>query len=325
MIFYVYGTNDYLCREKLKELETGFINKKDQLGFNVVRLNADNLDYDRFTQEVLTIPFLSEKKLIIISNLIAETNANIKKIKEQIFDFIKNKEKDIDNNLLFIDVFEEIKKIPLRDSLFNYLKKQPYVWECYTPKGQQLTNWVSKYCQTKKIKINQQAINELIKLTGDELNQITLELNKLTAYKNGEMITAEDVKILVKAKFDDDIFKLTDALASRNKTLALKLITHQLLANEQPLSLLAKIASQFKILLKIKAELASNPQTTAKSLVDKFDFHPYVVQKNLNNAKNFSLEQLIAINNQFIEIEKQLKSGAKNPELLFDLLVIKNC
>lgn len=325
MIFYIYGTNDYLCREKLKELKTSFINKKDQMGFNVVHLNAEDLNYDRFTQEVLTIPFLSEKKLIIISNLIAENSGNIKKIKEQIFDFIKNKEKNIENNLLFIDVFEEIKKIPLKDSLFNYLKKQQYVWECHTPKGQQLTNWVNKYCQTKKIKINQQAINELINLIGDELNQITLELSKLTAYKNGKMITAEDVKILVKAKFDDNIFKLTDALASRNKTLALKLITHQLLANEQPLSLLAKIASQFKTLLKIKAELTNNPQATVKSLVDKFGFHPYVVQKNLNNVKNFSLEQLITINNQFIEIEKQLKLGTKNPELLFNLLIIKNC
>lgn len=324
MIFYIYGTNDYLCREKLKELESGFINKKDQGGLNIVRLTANNFDYDRFTQEVLTIPFLSEKKLIIISNLIAENSLNVKKIKEQIFNFIKNKEKTIDNNLLFIDVFEDIKKIPLKDSLFNYLKKQQYVWECHTPKGYKLTTWINKYCQLKKIKINQEAINELINLTGSELNQITLELSKLTAYKNGEIITIKDVKNLVKAKFDDDIFKLTDALANKNKNLALKLINQQLLANEQPLSLLAKIASQFKTLLKLKAELEINPQATIKSLTDKFNLHPYVVQKNLNNTKNFSLQQLIYINNQLIEIEKRIKSGIKNPELLFDLLIIKN-
>ncbi len=323
MIFHIYGTDIYLCREKLKELETGFITKKDKSGLNVVRIFADSLDYDRFTQESLTTPFLSEKKLIIISGIMSEMSPTRKKLRDQIVNFIKTRE--IENNLLFFDVFDDTKKIPQKDLLFNYLKQQKYSWECNSPKGRNLSIWINQYCQTKKIKIEDLAIIELINLTGGDLTQITLELAKLKAYKNGKLIELVDIKNLVKAKFDDDIFKLTDALAAKNKKLALKLISDQLLSGNQPLALLASVSWQFKTLLKIKSELEKNPKITTNTLATKIEIHPYVVQKNIVNAKNFNLKQLININNQLIEIEKQLKSGIKNPELLFDLLITKNC
>lgn len=324
MLFHIYGTDTYLCYEKLNKLKSSFITKKDKSGLNIVQIFADTLDLNRFTQEILTVPFLSEKKLIIISGLLSESSAGKKKLRDQVADFIKTRETSIENNLLFFDVFEDLKKIPQKDNLFNFLKKQKYSWECNSLKERQLLNWVSKYCQNEKIKIENQAINELVNLIKEDLTQITLELNKLKAYKNGEIITPTDVKNLVKAKFDEDIFKLTDALATKHRQLALKLISDQLLSGNQPLTLLASISWQFKILLKLKAELEINPQATATSLATKFNIHPYVVQKNLINIKNFSLNQLISINNQLLEIEKQLKFGAKNPELLFDLLIAKN-
>lgn len=324
MLFYIYGTDTHLCREKLKELETGFVAKKDKGGLNVVHIFADALDFDRFTQEALTVPFLSEKKLIIVSGLMSESSAGRKKLRDQVAEFVKTREASIENNLLFFDVFEDAKKIPQKDALFNFLKEQKYSWECNPPKGRDLSIWINKYCQTEKIKIDGPAITELINLTGGDLTQITLELSKLKAYKNDEPITPIDVKNLVKAKFDDDVFKLTDALVAKHCQLALKLISDQLLSGNQPLGLLASISWQFKTLLKLKAELEVNPRATATSLATKLGIHPYVAQKNLASAKNFSLDQLISINNQLIEIEKQLKSGAKNPELLFDLLVAKN-
>lgn len=324
MIFHIYGTDTHLCREKLREMEAGFIIKKDKGGLNVVRIFADGLDYDRFTQETLTTPFLSEKKLIIVSGIMSESSAGRKKLRDQIFEFIKTRETSIENNLLFFDVFEDAKKIPQKDALFNHLKEQKYSWECNPPKGRDLPAWINKYCQAEKIKIEGPAITELINLTGGDLTQITLELAKLKAYKNGESITPADIKNLVKAKFDDDVFKLTDALANKNRRLALKLISDQLLSGNQPLALLASISWQFKTLLKLKAELEENPRTTAATLATKLGIHPYVAQKNMAAAKNFTLNQLTSINSQLVELEKQLKSGAKNPELLFDLLVAKN-
>ena len=324
MIFFIYGTSEYLCRQKLEELKNGFKQKKDKAGFNVVRLLADEMNYEQFAQEVMTVPFLSDAKFIIVENLIADNAVGRKKLREQIAEFIKTKEKTLENNLIFLDIFEEAKKIPAKDELFNLLKKQKYAWQLLELAGRDLSGWIKKYCEESAIKIAPRAIDELILLVGNDLQQITQEITKLKAYKNGEVIDEVDIKIMVKAKADDNIFKLTDALAGKQRNLALQLINDQFISGNQPLSLLGTISWQFKSLLKIKSLTEGHQRPNSATLASKLGLHPYVVQKNLAVSRGFSLDQLIKIQNDLLIIEQQLKSGAKNPELLFDLFIIKN-
>lgn len=325
MLFYIYGTDAYLCQEKLEEIKLGFVEKKDKGGINVVHLSADGLLPDSLIQEVLTVPFLSEKKLIIVSGLCADNRAGQKKIREEILDFLKERENRLENNLLFIDVFEEKKKIPEKDHLFNFLSKQKYSWQLSALRNNQLGEWLKKYCTKNQILISAPAITELITLVGNDLLQLENELKKLKAYKNGEIIAPEDVKNLVKAKYDNDIFRLTDALAAKNKKLSLKLLSDQLNSGNEPLSLLGSINWQFKTLLKIKSLLENNPRATAASISTAIGLHPFVAGKNLPVAKKLSFAELVNIQNQLLQIEIQLKSGHKNPELLFDIFIAKNC
>jgi len=324
MIFHIYGTDNYLCQEKTEEIKNGFIEKKDKGGLNVIRLNSEEAGLDRLSQEILTVPFLSEKKLIIVSGLCSNNSAGQKKIRDEICAFLKEREDKIENNLMFVDVFEEEKKIPKKDQLFNYLESQKYSWYLPAPKNSQLASWIKAYCTRQEIKISAPAASELILLVGNDLMQMENELAKLKAYKNGETIGPEDVKNLVKAKYDNDVFRLTDALANKNRRTALELISHQLLSGNEPLALLGSINWQFKTLFKIKSIIESNPRETAVGISSATGLHSFVISKNLSAVKKFTLPELIKIQNQLLEIETQLKSGAKNPELLFDLFIAKN-
>ncbi len=325
MLFHIYGTDTYLVREKTEEIKSGFVEKKDKGGLNVIRLNAEEVSLDRFSQEVLTVPFLSEKKLIIISGLCEDSPAGRKKLREDILAFLRQREDKIENNVLFVDVFDDEKKIPQKEVLFNYLKSQKYSWYLPAPKNSQLAAWIKKYASKHQINIEAPAIAELVLLVGNDLLQMENELTKLKAYKNGELIAPIDVKNLVKAKYDNDIFRLTDALANKNRRSALELVSQQLLSGNEPLSLLGSINWQFKTLLKIKSILAANPRETSVGISNATGLHSFVVAKNLPAVQKFGLAELIKIQNDLLEIETQLKSGAKNPELLFDLFIAQNC
>lgn len=325
MIFHIYGTDTYLVREKTEEIKSSFVEKKDKGGLNVIRLNAEEVSLDRFSQEVLTVPFLSEKKLIIISGLCEDSPAGRKKLREDILAFLRQREEKIENNILFVDVFDDEKKIPQKEVLFNYLKSQKFTWYLPAPKNSELATWVKKYCTKQEIKLAPAAASELILLVGNDLLQMENELTKLKAYKAGEQIEVEDVKNLVKAKYDNDIFRLTDALANKNRRAALELVSHQLLSGNEPLSLLGSINWQFKTLLKIKSILETNPRETGANISNATGLHTFVVSKNMSAVKKFTLSELIKIQNELLEIETQLKSGAKNQELLFDLFIAKNC
>lgn len=325
MIFFVYGTEPHLCNQKVKELQTGFIQKRDKGSFNVVRLKVDDLDFDRLSQEALTVPFLGEKKLIIIEQLLADQAAGRKKLRDQVLDFLKAKGETLENNLMFVDLFEDEKKIPEKDGLFNFLIKQKFSYKFFRLRDRELSGWIKKYCESKRIKIMPAAVSELLLLVGNDLTQLANELDKLGAYKAEEIIAPDDVKLLVKAKIDDDVFTLTDALGDKNRSRALELLSRQFLSGAEPLALLGSINWQFKIILKAKTLLAKNPRLTPEAAAKEIGVHAYPARKSLGFARSFSLEQLINIQNDLLEIERQLKSGAKNPELLFDLFIIKYC
>ena len=324
MIYYIYGTDAYLCSLKAEEIKKGFAQKRDKSGLNIIRLEADELNFDQFAQEAMTVPFLSEKKLLVIEGLCVESPAGRKKLREEIADFLI-KHDQLDNNLLFIDVFNDEKNLPSKDALFYFLSKSQYCWYLPALKNNQLAGWLKQYCAENKLNISPGAINELVLLVGNDLVQMTNELKKLIAYKAGEEINPADVKLLVKAKYDDDVFKLTDALANKDRRSAMELLSQQFLAGNEPLALLGSINWQFKSLLKIKSVLEADPRAGSATIANQTNLHSYVVSKNMAAIKKFALFDLIAILNRLMEIERKLKSGHENPELLFDLFIANYC
>lgn len=318
MIFFIFGTDHYRLAEKLKELKTGFNQKRDKAGLNVVDLVGEELLLSQFQQEALTMPFLGEKKMIIIKNALAN-----KKIGAELVGWLKDNQKRIDNIICFVDFIEADKvkvdrknKLILTGALFKYLAPGEYVWEFNLMNSQNLAHWLNRYLAQKSIKAEPTAVTELIIRVGNDLFQMVAELDKLSALRTGEKILAVDIKNNINYKFDDNIFNLVDSFGNRKRSLALKLISDQLNFGSHPLVILSMIVRQFKIILRTK-------ESGTSAL--KLKLHPFVFSKARLQGQNFTKEQLIRILNKLLNLEKQLKSGEKNHELLFNLFITKNC
>lgn len=309
MIFFIYGTDYYRCQQKLKELKDGFIQKRDKSGLNVVTLDGEKIDFDQIKQEALATPFLGEKKMIVVKNILQN-----KKVPKELMEFIKTRGETIDNVLCFFSPQKPGGYKPT-GQLFQLLAKQKFAWcfDLMTDRG--LSAWLKNYLTEKNITMEPAAINELVALVGNDLAALTKEIDKLVAYCHGKKITSADVKIMVRAKFDDNIFNLVDALGQKNKKLALKLLADQINSGNHELMILKMISRQFKILLQIKSD---GPTVTP-------DINPYVLRKVGPQAKNFTLGQLLKIYQSLITIESQIKTGRHEPELLLNLFIAKNC
>jgi len=256
--------------------------------------------------------------MVIIKNSLGD-----KKLGKEIVNFLKENTTRIDNIICFIDFIDSEKnkvdkknKLNLTNELFKYLSKLEYTWEFNLIKGRELENWIKKYTINHNIKIEDSAIRELTIRIGNDLFQITNELAKLSAYKLNENINTADIKTHITSNFDDNIFALVDTLGNKDKKNALKLITNQLNFGTHPLMIVSMINRQFKLILKTKSETAS---------ATNLKIHPFVFSKVKNQGNNFTASSLIKIINEILDLEKQIKSGEKNPELLLDLFITKNC
>lgn len=307
MIILLYGEDTYRLKKKIKEIISEYKNKH-QSGLSFARFNEKELDFNKFEEKVEAVSMFSEKKLIILENIFSE-----KKFKEDFFEYIK-KNKIKDNKDLIIVLSQEGKLAA------STLKRKVNMFEEFIPlKGVGLLNWIKKDVLEKGGSIDGGAVNELSLRVGSDLWQMSGEISKLISYKKNQLITKEDVILLVKAGIGLNIFATIDALASRNKKGALRLFHQHLNQGENENYLFSMFVYQMRNLLRIKDLMEKG--TPFPSLAAKSGLHPFVVRKTSQQAANFNLDQLKKMYYRLLEIETKTKTGRIDILTAMDLFV----
>ncbi len=305
MIACIYGTDAYRIEHKVKELATEFGRKRDKQGLNIVRLDGTTIETEHLRQEALTVPFLGEKKMIIVTGITAN-----RKQHQKVLDFLKTA-KNIENVIVFVEHFNDPKKIPT-SAIFKFLTTLEYTWKYEQLSTGETEKWLDQQTKKDDIKISMQAVRLLATLIGNNLQQLSTEIAKLVAYKNGESIEVDDVNALVSGNTNSHIFQVIDALSGQDRVSSLRLVTQYLNEGNHPLTLTTMLSRQFVLLLQIKT--FDGDQGT---IAQKLRVHPFVAQKARAYAQKFSILQLENACDNLLEIEQQLKRSYPNPQLLF--------
>jgi len=325
MIIFLHGPDTYRSRQRLKFYEEGFKKKYDPSGLNVVRLDGETLTTEEFRKSVGQVGFLAKKRFVVVENLIHK-NKN-KKIQEEIIEYLDNEWSD-DNVLVFLE--DEAEKV-VRGKKGQKEAAKPLLARLTQEKseeftllsGEKLNKWIREEVKKRGGKIANPAVLELASLVGSDLWNMVSEIEKLINYKTKGLITADDIKSMVKAKFDENIFHLTDALAAKNAKLSFQLLHDQIASGAHELYVLTMLVRQFRILLQVREIL--DKESNYYAIASRLGLHPFVAQKAIRDARKFSLEELKNIYQQLLEIDIKIKTTQEDPRLLFDLLVTRVC
>ena len=318
MVIFLYGPDTYIIRQKLKELKNKFIRQKDKSGLGITVLDGQSLDLDTFRSRLYAPGFFSDKRMIIIENLLAGAG---QEILEEAMEYLKKVRQEKDNITVFVEGGTPIVKSDLQKKLFNLLKKTEHVQEFSLFSGSRLNQWIKKEITKRSGKIAGPAVNVLATATGPDLWRLSSEVDKLVAYCGTHLITLEVVNLLVKAKLDENIFHLVDAVGMKDKKSALKFLKDQLAAGISLSYLFGMLVRQFRILLQVR-ELLSQGDSNQWSLAKKLGLHPYVAKKSLVQARHFTKQELKKIYQKLLTIDAKIKTTPVDPGVLLDLLIV---
>jgi DNA polymerase-3 subunit delta len=313
MIIFLYGEDSYRAKRKLEEIIESY-KKVHKSGLNLVYFDAEKKDYKDFLNNFRTTSMFAEKKLVVLKNLFSAKGGPASGWQEEFLDGIK-KFKDTKD----IIVIYENDKADERTKLFKALKKEAKCQEFSLLPPAQLKKWVASEFLNYGTRIDPEAENLLLSFVGNNLWQLENEIKKLAYFKKNGTIKKEDIELQVRQKIENDIFKTIDALASKNKRLALDFLHKHLENGDSPLYLLSMIAYQFRNLLIIK-ELIDKKKPYA-IIVKKSGLHPFVVQKSYNLCNQFTMPELKKIYQRIFQIDSDIKTGKIEPETALDLLV----
>lgn len=314
MVIFVYGSDSFRSASYLKKIIRQFKKERDPAGYNLSVLDSMiEEESKRVLGEILSVPFLSEKRLVVVKNLLVSKE---KALQEELAGRIKQKTLPESTVLVFWENGETFKgKEAL--ALFELLKQEKYK-EYFKPlETRELGIWIAQEVKNRGGNIDKQALAYMIRNAGGDLLFLNQVIDQLVSYKGEEIITESDLALFMDSNADDNVFNLVDAIVAGDKARAYSMLAEQYKMGKDSFYVFAMIVRQFRILLQIKDVLDRGLKPDAKAM----GLHPFVLKKTLPIVGRYSMDQLRAANACLLDIDIQTKTGKAEHSLLLDIFV----
>lgn len=320
MLLFVYGSDNFRTQEKVAQLKSAFRAKYDPSGLNTVVFPSvdGKLIAGDVIQAVMTMPFLSKHRMVIIRDLIDSVK------KEELPLWESGLSRTPESTIVVLWESESvvaIEKKPLFKKLHAINGVHLYPFDELA--GVSLTKWIVERMKSRDGLIEQNAVRSLIERVGSDLWQMSHEIDKLVAFVNGSTVTETMVTQLVQTNFEGKIFDLVDALSRRDVRGTVRMLEEERFAGSDDYYLMSMFSRQIRLLLGARSVLDQNPRADKNMIASELDVHPFVASKLLAQAKNFSLQQLLDAHVHLFEFDRAMKSGGMSVDLAVDLITTR--
>ncbi len=305
--YLLFGEEQYLVRQYKTKLADAICNG-DDMNLSFYEGKAINLNEIRDVS--LTLPFFSDKRLIIIEN-----SGMFKSASEGMVDILKNSPE----STTFIFVENEVDK---RNRLYKLINEKGYACEFKTPTDEDLTKWVFKYFKDAGKQITHNDMNLFMQIAGSDMDNIYNEAMKLIAYcLKKEVITADDICAICSTRTVDRVFDMIQAMATGNTDEVMRLYGDLLALKEPPMKILALIGGQFSKLFSVRKMMDEG--SSGRVIADKLQIRSYFINKYINQAKSYTIQQLKDALTDCVETENLIKTGKTDEKYAVEMLIIK--
>ena len=315
-----YGAVNALIEKKSDEIINEYLNgERDE--FNYVKYDLYEASISSAIEEALTLPFLSDKKVVHIKNAYLFTGEkvtnNINQNIDQLMGFLEQYDGE---TLVVFDVFNE--KLDERKKLVKTVKKNARLNKIDQMTEQEIKQWIKSYLNEQYKDIKEDALVEFIELTGIQFNIIKAELDKLILFVGDEaVINKQDVKDIVSRSLEQNVFLLTEYIQKGQKEKSINLLKDLINMKEEPIKLLALITSNYRLYYQCK--ILANKHYSEQQIAKTIGVHPYRVKLALRIVRKLSLERLLATIDICAETDFDLKSSYMDKVLILELFILK--
>lgn len=315
MIIFLYGSDGYRLMQYKEELISRY-KAKHTSGINLFTFDFAEGDLTGLKSAIQSASFFNEHKLVVCSNIFQ--NKNVSETVEELIGTYKLDDL-ADITFLVAETLPEKELSAKSRTLFKLLTgKKTIIFEPL--EGARLAGWVKEEFKSRNCTINSSALNLFIESTGKDSWALINEIEKLSAYRNGKEITADDIGLLVSSTEELNIFDFVDAVGMRNRSKAAQLLYLNLATGKDPYFLLSLITGQIRNLISVK-DLAEKNESQA-SIVKKTGLHPFVVKKACQNIGKYQMADLKEKYRNILALELNFKKGRSDiTDSLYSLIL----
>ena len=307
-IYLVYGAESFLRKQYKERLKKALAPDDDSMNYSY--FEGKDISAGEVIDLAETMPFLSDKRAIIIEN-----SPFFKSEGEKIAEYLNA----VPDTTYLVFVEESVDK---RSKLYKAIAKNGCVVEAAGLSEDKIITWILGILKKDNKKITQNTMHYLLGKIGTDMENIRSEVEKLICYcYDRDVITNEDIDAVCTTQISNQIFEMLDAMANKRQKVALQLYYNLLALKEPPMRILFLIGRQFNLLL--QARLLKQKGYGDRTIAEKIGVPPFAATKYLNQAGKFKIADLRQAVAECVEADEAVKSGNRNDRLSVELLIIK--
>ncbi len=307
-LYLLWGPEDYLREQYLIQLKKKCLPEGED-DFSYKRLEGPALDTLKLQQAVDAMPFMTERTFIELRDVDLNKLSDAEACAKIIADipdyctvaFVQNAQFEPDGRLRFI------KTLRSEGRELNFTHQSPG----------KLTEWIARRFAAAGKGIELAATQRLIFISGDLMNRLIPEIEKVAAYAKGDKVTREDVEAVANHIPEAIVFDMTELIAQKKINSALSVLSELLSDRDnEPIMMLAVLGMQMRRLYAARLALERNLGTkyVMEVCALKADF---IASKLMSAARGFTLPQLKRAVELCAETDYRMKSsGTDERELL---------
>jgi DNA polymerase-3 subunit delta len=334
VLYILWGEDLFSIQEKLQEIKDG-LGDLSFLATNTSVLDGQKLSVNELRSKAETMPFLSEKRLVIVNGLLDRFEAKDKPVKAKKASTVTKEDEsklfaDCLNNLppttvlVLTDNIEMKKNALVNNPLFKAISGKAEVKPFPGLKGIKLSQWIQAKVTLKSGAISEQATALLMQLIGGDLYTLNNEINKLLAFTASRRIEEKDVRMVVSAAQEADVFSMVDAIIDKKAGLAESLLGNLTQKGVAPTQILVLLARQIQLMVQIK-DLKSQKKSSADIQTRLGIVYGFIWDKISARAEKYSADKLKDIYRKLLETDLAIKTGKYEGDLALEILIADLC
>jgi len=293
----------------------------------VIRFDGQSTSLDEVRAAAMTIPFLAERRLVVLTNPFARINTSSTVDHKRFTGMLDSIPPSTCLLLVIKDVYQGAKrgwKVMGDGSwLLEWAQgagSHAYIESVSLPRLGEMPAWIMKEAKEMGGKFDGAAAAELANQVGTDTRYASQKILKLLTYVDfNRQVEVDDVQELTASGMQKTVFDMVDNMAVGNVAAALRVL-HGLLEKEEAIYLFSMIVRQFRLLVKAREVLDAG--IPIERHASEMKENPFVVRKIIPQARRFTMPQLEMIYHRLLEIDEAAKKGRMPLELAMDMLVV---
>lgn len=312
MNFYlVYGDDKGILNREIDDIKKKIGIGEDDVIFYSIEEAED------ITREALTMSLFSSKKMLIIdstSYLSEKKEVNNIKLLEDYFEHYNE-----NSYLVFTSNGDSVdsrkKLVKLISSKGKVLKTEA--------SNDYLMRYVKDYLKDQDYKMDGITITYFLGRSGNNIDNITNELDKLMLYKmDDKIITKEDVTLLVEDEMENSIYDLVGSILKDNKEMAMKLYNKFIQNGMDASQIIVILSSQMRLLLQVK--MLYNKGKSNQEIADILEIRNiYRVKYLVSDSYYYTDGMLIKYISKLADMDRDIKLGKIDGNIFLQLFIIE--